>query len=155
MEWRLFENGHCVKSVQVRSFSWSIFSCILTKYRKIRARKNSLFGHFSSSESLKEGFCLFQSKTRCSYEVWYSHSFWSLIFILKYSAYFDLSVRRLVVATRVAAVWRRSVKKVFLKISQNSQENTCARVSFLISEIFKNTYFHRTPLVDAFERCCT
>ena len=25
-----------------------------------------------------------------------------------------------------------SVKKVFLKISQNSQEKTCARVSFLI-----------------------
>ena len=31
-----------------------------------------------------------------------------------------------------AVVWRCSVKKVFLKISQNSQENTCARVSFLI-----------------------
>ena len=31
------------------------------------------------------------------------------------------------------AVARRcSVKKVFLEISQNSQENTCARVSFLI-----------------------
>ena len=29
-------------------------------------------------------------------------------------------------------VRRCSVKKVFLKISQNSQENTCARVSFLI-----------------------
>ena len=28
--------------------------------------------------------------------------------------------------------WRCSVKKVFLKISQNSQENTCARVSSLI-----------------------
>ena len=28
--------------------------------------------------------------------------------------------------------WRCSVKKVFLEISQNSQENTCARVSFLI-----------------------
>ena len=25
-----------------------------------------------------------------------------------------------------------SVKKVFLEVSQNSQENTCARVSFLI-----------------------
>ena len=25
-----------------------------------------------------------------------------------------------------------SIKKVFLKVSQNSQENTCARVSFLI-----------------------
>ena len=29
-----------------------------------------------------------------------------------------------------AAVQRCSVKKVFLEISQNSQENTCARVSF-------------------------
>ena len=29
-------------------------------------------------------------------------------------------------------VQRCSVKKVFLEISQNSQENTCANVSFLI-----------------------
>ena len=60
-------------------------------------------------------------------------------------------------------------KKVFLKISQNSQENTCARVSFLIklqfsfikkealaqvfscefSEISKDNFFHRIPLVAA------
>ena len=32
-----------------------------------------------------------------------------------------------------AAVRRCSSKQVFLKISQNSQENTCARVSFLDS----------------------
>ena len=31
-----------------------------------------------------------------------------------------------------AIVRKCSVKKVFLKISQNSQENTCARLSFLI-----------------------
>ena len=31
-----------------------------------------------------------------------------------------------------AVVQRCSVKKVFLEILQNSQENTCARVSFLI-----------------------
>ena len=31
-----------------------------------------------------------------------------------------------------AVVQRCSVKNVFLEISQNSQENTCARVSFLI-----------------------
>ena len=31
-----------------------------------------------------------------------------------------------------AVVRRCSVKKVFLEISQNSQENTCARDSFLI-----------------------
>ena len=56
-----------------------------------------------------------------------------------------------------AIVQRCYVKKVFLEISQNSQENTCARVSFLIKlaqvfscefcEISKNTFFQRTPLV--------
>ena len=47
------------------------------------------------------------------------------------------------------------------KISQNSQENTCARACLLIKralaqvffcefcEISKNTFFHRTPLVAA------
>ena len=34
--------------------------------------------------------------------------------------------------TSEAVVQRCSVKKVFLEISQNSQESTCARVSFLI-----------------------
>ena len=29
-----------------------------------------------------------------------------------------------------AVVWRCSVEKLFLEISQNSQENTCVRVSF-------------------------
>ena len=68
-----------------------------------------------------------------------------------------------------------SVKNVFSEISQNLQENTCARVSFLINmqasglspatlskkrlwhrcfscefcEIFKNTFSYRTPLVAA------
>ena len=55
------------------------------------------------------------------------------------------------------------MKKVFLEISQNSQENTCARVSFLIklqaapaTLLKKRTPLvvafgkHRTPLVVAF-----
>ena len=72
---------------------------------------------------------------------------------------------RLLVTQYQKAVSRRcSIKKVFLKVSQNSQENTCVRVSFLIKlqalacnfikreclahmfsctfcEIFKNTFF--------------
>ena len=62
-----------------------------------------------------------------------------------------------------AVTWSCSVKKVFLKISQNSQGNTCVRVSLLIKlqtsgnvikrealahvfpyelcEIFRNTFF--------------
>ena len=64
------------------------------------------------------------------------------------------------------------MKKVFLEILQNLQENTCARVSFLIKlqvdaykfikketlaqvpscefcETSKNTFFYRTPLMAA------
>ena len=76
-------------------------------------------------------------------------------------------------AEAVARTW--SVKKVFLEISQNSQENTCVRVSFLIMlqasvcnfiknetlvqvlscefcEISKNTFCHSTPLAVASEK---
>ena len=35
-------------------------------------------------------------------------------------------------------------KKVFLTISQNSQENTCARVSLLIKKLIKFTFFTKT-----------
>ena len=71
-----------------------------------------------------------------------------------------------------AATGTCSVKKVFLQILQNSQENTCARVFFLIKlladtdnfikietlaqvffcefyKIFKNTFSCRTPPVAA------
>ena len=44
---------HCVQSVKIRSFFWSVFSCIQSKYRKIRMRKISVFGHFSHSMSSK------------------------------------------------------------------------------------------------------
>ena len=58
------------------------------------------------------------------------------------------------------AVVQRCSKKVFLEILQSSQENTCARVSFLIKhlvqvfscefwEISKNTFSYRTPPVAA------
>ena len=63
-----------------------------------------------------------------------------------------------------AVAQRCSLKKMFLKISQNSQENTCPRDSLLIKlqargseeetlayvvQTFKNTYFYRTPLVES------
>ena len=35
-----------------------------------------------------------------------------------------------------AVAYRCSVKKIFLEISQNSQENTCARISFLIKRLW-------------------
>ena len=42
-----FIDLHCVKSVQIRSFFWSVFACIWT-------RKNSVFGHFSRSAKYGE-----------------------------------------------------------------------------------------------------
>ena len=71
-----------------------------------------------------------------------------------------------------AVIQRGSVKKVFLEISQNSQENICVGVSFLkklqaeacnlinketlalvpsckFCKIFKNTFYYRTPAVVA------
>ena len=35
--------------VQIRSYFWSVFSCIRTEYGKIRTRNNSVFGDFSRS----------------------------------------------------------------------------------------------------------
>ena len=34
-------------SAQMRSYFWSVFSCIQSKFRKIRTRNNSVLGHFS------------------------------------------------------------------------------------------------------------
>ena len=78
----------------------------------------------------------------------------------------------LIILAAEAVVRWCSVKKLFLKIFQSSQENTCARVSFLIKlqaeacnfikketlvqvfscefwEISKNTFSHRTRPVAA------
>ena len=38
-----------LKSFQIRSFFWSVFSRIRTEYGKIWTRKNSVFGHFLCS----------------------------------------------------------------------------------------------------------
>ena len=48
-----------MKSVQIRTYFWSIFSCIWTEYRKIRTRNNTIFGHFSRSGYLNNYFLNF------------------------------------------------------------------------------------------------
>ena len=39
----------CVKSVQIRSYFWSVFSRFDSEYRNMQTRNNSLFEHFSRS----------------------------------------------------------------------------------------------------------
>ena len=93
--------------------------------------------------------------------------------LLLMNCHFSVSLRKFQLLWRFCRTWskdhfrsnrRCSVKKVFLKILQNSQENTCVRVSFLIklqaphrcfpvnfAKIFR-TPFYRTPLDDCFSR---
>ena len=49
---KLYWICHFVKSVQIRIFFWSFFSCIRTEYRKTRNKKTSVFGHFSRCVSV-------------------------------------------------------------------------------------------------------
>ena len=60
------ENYRCLKSVQIRSYFWSVFSCIQSEYREIRTRNNSVFGHFS--RSVCTVYCtIFYYVLRCLY----------------------------------------------------------------------------------------
>ena len=45
------KSKRCAKSAQIRSYFWSVFSCIQSEYRKIRTRNNSVFGYFSRSQN--------------------------------------------------------------------------------------------------------
>ena len=43
-------NEHCMKSVKIRSFFWSVFSCIQSEYRKIQTKKNPYLDTFDAVE---------------------------------------------------------------------------------------------------------
>ena len=62
-----FQTSYCVKSIQIRSFFWSVFSRIQSEYGKIRTGKNSVFGHFPRSvklSSLSCGYVLERNKQK-------------------------------------------------------------------------------------------
>ena len=93
-----------------------------------------------------------------------------LLFDYFYNLFDSFILIRFFAQMKFRSTQRCSVKKVFLQISQNSQENTCARVYFLIKlqacnfieketlaqmlccefcEISKNILSYKTPLVVA------
>ena len=74
-----------MKSVQIRSYFWSVFSCIWIEYRKIRTRNNSVFGQFSRSSLLAVNYyCKFVDLIRLQ-ESWryVSGKCWWKLFLLK------------------------------------------------------------------------
>ena len=85
LNWLTIYSLHCVKSVQMRKFSWSVFSCIRTEYWDLLCKspysvqrqenmdhKNSIFRHFSRSDRIAKNLLfknffprIFQSKCSC------------------------------------------------------------------------------------------
>ena len=63
-----------------------------------------------------------------------------IILYKKHFNYSEYALQRLYIQTLETATRGALWEKLFLEIFQNSQENTCARVSFLI-KISKNTFF--------------
>ena len=71
-------NLHCVKSVQIRRFFWSVFSHIWSEYGeirsiqsecgKIRTRKTSVFGHLSRSAIFIDKKNIWHFVTRYNYK---------------------------------------------------------------------------------------
>ena len=47
LSWKKSLGYHFVKSVQILSYFWSVFSCIQSECRKMQTRNNSVLGHFS------------------------------------------------------------------------------------------------------------
>ena len=56
--------SQCVKSVQIRSSFWSVFSYIRIDCRKIRANKKFVFGHFSRRAPIKITIFLYSSGSK-------------------------------------------------------------------------------------------
>ena len=73
----------------------------------------------------------------CTFQIsfFYLRIIWSLLLLGKLNKYkttMETAGALLWIKNSESVVRRCSVKKVFLEILQNSQENACARVSFLI-----------------------
>ena len=61
--------SHCVKSVQIRIFFWSVFSCIQSEYGKIRTRKTAYLDTFAQFHFLKQDFTSSRQKVFCKKSV--------------------------------------------------------------------------------------
>ena len=81
-------------------------------------------------QSIAWSFIVHENTTKTA-QLFYKHFPPGLFFFVSFIFFFIKARIRLQFLTKAVAR-RCSAKKVFIKISKNSQENTCARVSFSI-----------------------
>ena len=74
--------------MQIRSYFWSVFSCIQSEYRNIRTRNNSVFAQFPRSGFSRFSNCTTGTKSRKASHIFYYNNLIpasSLILVLKLS----------------------------------------------------------------------
>ena len=131
-----FFTEHLRTTTYAFSFSEGATEGVLWKKVFLKISQNSQENTFGSRNfqkhlfyrtSLDDCFCLFRAtvlKWGTANNVWKTSH--------EYSLPRDSNLRSTVQVYPESVVRRCSVKKVFLQISLNSQENTCNKVSFLI-----------------------
>ena len=96
-------------SKYIRRYFWSVFSCILTEYRKIQTRNNTIFGQFSHKE-----WC-------SNYENWSFSSIFSC-----FSTFLHQGLLLFLVCLFKKQPSRGALRKVVLKIcSKFTKEDPC------------------------------
>ena len=127
---------HCTKSVQIRSFFWSVFSRIQSECGKIRTRKNSYLDSFhavrlsqmflkqaSLKTPVKEFICGKFTKTKLHY----SH-FPRILLQLKKSTCFMNSKFRSIRSTSPEVFLQKNVSKLFHKLTR---EHRCRSMNLV------------------------
>ena len=69
---------HCIKSVQIRSFFWSAFSCIRTEYGDLRSK--SPYAARIKGNTYQKKICIWTHFTQCTIvSVWPVRDWWLFI----------------------------------------------------------------------------
>ena len=78
--WKKIRKRHCLKSIQIRNYFWSVFSCIRDRIWRF-TRNNSVFRHFSRSERNQNKHYINWSQTEVSI-CHFSNVKWEIQFII-------------------------------------------------------------------------
>ena len=143
---------HCVKSVQIRSFSWSVFSRMWTEYGeilriqpecgKIRTRKNSVFGHFSRSA------CYRIINIDCCRIYWFNFFVWHCwpiahIYIITIYKIINIYIMNMLIFVSLfSSLLDEDGLRPATLLKKSLWHRSCE-----FCEISKNIFFYRTTLV--------
>ena len=126
-------NSHCVKSVQIRSFFWSLFSCIRTEYGEIRSIIWSIFFRIRENMDQKK-LRIWTLFTQCMVSVEIIAQFSEI----KFSAHFNLNHQNLASQT---LFWPSSILLTYLNLPIKNWENRTKSIDVVEAMFSKITFY--------------